>query len=126
MNNYQVFLHPDGKIEAVKFGICWPVFFFGPLWLLYRKVNSLAVLVIVLSALVYLCVPYRLLAALAFPNAMLPINDYDLIFLTSATILALTGNDFLRKALRARGFDPVARIMAATSDDARARYIRSL
>lgn len=126
MNKHQVFLHPDGKIEAVKFGVSWPAFFFGPFWLLYRKIYPLAVLVFLLSALVYLCVPYHILGGLGFPNALVTVNLYDVIFLLASLALAIVGNEVYRQSLRARGFAPVAQIRAFTPDDARARYLRSL
>lgn len=125
MNKHQVYLHPDGKLEAVKFGICWPAFFLGPFWLLYRKIYSLAVLVFILTALVYLCVPLRVLGGLGFPNALITINLYDVIFLLVSLALAFTGNEFLRNSLRARGFAPIAQLRALSPDDARARYLRS-
>lgn len=37
MATYEVYYHPIRKFSTIKRGFIWPAFWFGPLWLLYRR-----------------------------------------------------------------------------------------
>ena len=47
MKQFEVYQHPDGRLEAVKQGWNWPAFFFGALWALYCRLWKIAVLTFV-------------------------------------------------------------------------------
>lgn len=34
---YQIHTHPDGSVQAIKAGFCWPAFFFGGMWCLAKR-----------------------------------------------------------------------------------------
>jgi O-antigen ligase len=42
MKTFNVYKHPAQGFEAVKVGFSWPVFFFGPIWMLVNKLWTLA------------------------------------------------------------------------------------
>ncbi len=47
MKQFDIYQHPDGRLEAVKQGWSWPAFLFGALWALYCRLWKIAALTLV-------------------------------------------------------------------------------
>jgi predicted tellurium resistance membrane protein TerC len=43
---FRIFKHPDGRLQAVKVGWCWPAFFFGAIWALVTRLWVVAIAMI--------------------------------------------------------------------------------
>lgn len=54
MKTFRVYKHPIRGFEAVKVGFSWPAFFFGPFWMLIKKLWVLAILWFIASVLLFL------------------------------------------------------------------------
>ncbi|MBE0426307.1 MAG: DUF2628 domain-containing protein [Nitrospirae bacterium] len=42
MKTFNVYKHPTRGVEAVKVGFSWPAFFFGVIWMLFKKLWTFA------------------------------------------------------------------------------------
>jgi len=49
VKRYSIYLHPTGKIEAVKEGFSWPAFSFVALWALTKKLYLLGCVALLAS-----------------------------------------------------------------------------
>ena len=103
MKKFILFEHPDGRKEAVKAGFSWPGFFFSGIWLIVKKLWTVAIIWWVL----------------AFIPVLGTIGCVMITF-----VCGFTGNDMLRKNFPKRGFEKKATFEANNPDDALAKYYK--
>jgi Protein of unknown function (DUF2628) len=113
VNVYKVYKHPSLGAEAVKVGFSWPAAFLIVIWMLAKKLWTLAGLWV----LAYI--------VLAFvQDAALKSHSTGAILIILAGHLALglipafKGNEWRIKNLRKRGYEFVDSVQAATPDAA--------
>jgi hypothetical protein len=102
---------PD--LILVKEGFSWPAFFFSVLWALWHRMWLTALLIFAAEVA---------LGALADRLALSPAAE----FAVSLGILLFVGfeaNDWRRRSLMRRGFDPGVPICASSLDEAEFRFL---
>jgi hypothetical protein len=116
MKKFRVFEHPDNRLEAVKEGFSFPGFFFTGLWFLWHKMWVPGSIAIIVALGVYI----------VFPS---PFGHYfgiaDITNFVIEVIVGIFGNEWRSSSLKERGFEIVMTVMAATPDDAKAKYLRN-
>ncbi len=105
-------LDPDRDIRLVKDGFSWPAFFFSFVWALWCRLWLVAVLVIAVDVVLG-----ALLAALGGN----PLAEMAL-FIGSAAIFGVLGNDLKRWTLFRRGFLEVGVVTGTNVDAAERRF----
>ncbi|MCT6875122.1 DUF2628 domain-containing protein [Frischella perrara] len=126
MKNYNIYKHPDGKIEAVKQGWSWPAFFFGWIWALIKQLWMVAGLLIA----------YAIISSIVIQLMILPSYDYyeyggqdlsqafllqsiSLLIQLGITIyLGVKGNSLREANLIKRGYECIGNINAVNPDSA--------
>ena len=118
MNQYKVFKHPVGKIQAVKQGWCWPAFGFSFIWAFLGRMWGLgiAVFVIIVPVAMYLQSPQ-------IQNADGILNFIGFII---NVIFGINGNAWREKNLVSRGFDLIDTVTASNKDGAIALAIKNI
>jgi hypothetical protein len=113
MNQYKIFEHPVGKIDAVKEGWSWPAFFFNSIWALVKRMWVLGG---ILSAVFFV---------LAFMggvtsggtgrtiNALIWLGDFAI-----SVVFGLNGNSWRESNLESRGYKFKTMVTAATPEGA--------
>jgi hypothetical protein len=151
MNQYQIFKHPDGKIELIKQGWSWTAFSGGFIWGCYKKLwfksigifllSCIASYLLLLGTLYILPSTRQLLILLhdyVFHGQYVRTGDVQLyiiengfmmlmflaMFLSSIT-LGLKGMLWHAKNLVIRGFEEVDTVEALNSESAMAVYLKS-
>jgi len=120
MNNYQVYKHPLCGLEAVKVGFSWPAAFFIVIWMLVKKLWTVAGLWIVAYIVLTIIQDSALKSGSA--GAILIVLAGHLAL---ALIPAFKGNEWRTKDLMKRGFEFVASVPADTPDAAIAQVLKS-
>ena len=125
MKNYNIYKHPDGKIEAVKQGWSWPAFFFGWIWALIKQLWMVAVLIIayaiISSIVIQLMTPsydYYEYGGEDLSQAFLLQSISLLIQLGIAIFLGVKGNSLREANLIKRGYECIGNINAVNPDSA--------
>ena len=118
MNQFKVFKHPVGTIEAVKQGWCWPAFFFGFMWALFSKMWVIGLSVI---ALIFL------IGMVTGPDISDGANGFiNLCGFILAIVFGLKGNAWREENLRSRGFDLIDTVTASNKDGAIALALKNI
>ena len=123
LKNYKIFRHPNGQLEAVKQGWSWPAFFFSGVWLLFKKIWGLGLI---------LCFFYLILTVIEVSFAG-PTEEAGaviqflsvLIQLVIGVILGITGHTLREKNLLSRGFELKKTVAASNQEIALSRYLKS-
>lgn len=125
MKNYNIYKHPNGKIEAVKQGWSWPAFFFGWIWALIKQLWMVAVLIIayaiISSIVIQLMTPsydYYEYGGEDLSQAFLLQSISLLIQLGIAIFLGVKGNSLREANLIKRGYECIGNINAVNPDSA--------
>jgi hypothetical protein len=118
MNEYKIFEHPIGKIEAVKEGWSWPAFFFNSIWALVKKMWVLGGI---------LCGVFFVLGFIRGVtsggmgraiNALIWIGNFAI-----SVVFGLNGNSWREHNLESRGYKFKTTVTAATPEGAIAVFI---
>ena len=122
MKHYNVFAHPDGRIETVKRGWSWPGFLFGGFWALAKRLWLVAGLYFLFI------VPLNMAASVAEQDNSDLWLELNLLAALSWLVVALLagsfGNDLRRHNLTARGFNIIGDLDAPTHEAAVAQLLR--
>jgi Protein kinase domain/Protein of unknown function (DUF2628) len=123
---YAVYANPAGATEAIKLGACWPVLFFGWVWMLYRRLYLQALMWFSLWILiVLLCV---VAGSAAWADGDRRVGLSAALLLSGAIVAWLLpvfrGNRWCERALQRRGYSRVAQLPAATEAEAIAGAFR--
>lgn len=125
MKNYNIYKHPDGKIEAVKQGWSWPAFFFGAIWALIKQLWMVAGLIfayaIISSIIIQSVTPsydYYEYSGEDLSQAFLLKSISSLIQLGIAIFLGVKGNTLREANLIKRGYECIGNINAVNPDSA--------
>ena len=125
MKNYNIYKHPDGKIEAVKQGWSWPAFFFGGIWALIKQLWMVAGLIfayaIISSIIIKSVTPsydYYEYGGEDLSQAFLLQSISLLIQLGIAIFLGVKGNSLREANLIKRGYECIGNINAVNPDSA--------
>jgi len=116
---YKVYKHPSLGAEAVKVGFSWPAAFLNVIWMLAKKLWTLAGLWVL---------AYIVLAIIQ--DAALKLHSTGGILIILAGNLALglipafKGNEWRIKNLTKRGYEFVDTVQAATPDAAIAQVLK--
>jgi hypothetical protein len=109
MNEYQVFVHPNDDIEAVKEGWSWPGFVFVCCWALYKKLWTIGSGALIGSLVLH----------------MMPVRGVGYLFdLVCMAVFGCYGNSWRTPNLADRGFELVDTVEAKTPEGAVAEYYR--
>jgi Protein of unknown function (DUF2628) len=123
MKPYRVYKHPDNRLVAVKEGFSFPGFFFGGFWLLWHKVWVAGSIAVTIGILVYFIFPSPQGYFYGVPYGH-RFGIADLTNIGIELIIGFVGNELRLTSLYQRGFELVKTVMAATPDDAKAKYLR--
>lgn len=122
MKKYQVYKHPDNRLDAVKIGFSFPGAIFGFIWLLWHKMWVIGGLITVASFAVYAIFPSPEGYLLGIPYGH-KFGIADILCIGIQLIVGSLGNEWRSTSLRERGFECVTTVKAATSDGAKAEYL---
>lgn len=125
MKNYNIYKHPNGKIEAVKQGWSWPAFFFGAIWALIKQLWMVAGLIfayaIISSIIIQSVTPsydYYEYGGGDPSQALVLQSISTLIQLGIAVYLGVKGNSLREANLIKRGYECIGNINAVNPDSA--------
>jgi hypothetical protein len=107
MKQFQVFRHPDGRLDTVKQGFSIPGFLFSGCWLLWHKIWLIGGLITAVG-------PYGHRFGLA-----------DIVNIVFMGVVGIFGNEWRCSSLLDRGFEKITTVGAATPDGAKAQYLRN-
>jgi hypothetical protein len=102
MKRFKIFKHPDGRLQAVKIGFCWPVFFFGIIWILVARL-WVAVAVITVITIVHIMI----VEPICIPIIYTP--------LSIRIICGAFGNEWRESKLLSRHFEQQETVIQARS-----------
>jgi hypothetical protein len=111
MNQYKVFRHPSGKVEAVKQGWSWPAFFFGWLWACVKDMWGIGMGIFIglyLFGLIFMGIIFGPMA----------INIIQIISFMLCFVFGVAGNEWRQNSLVKRGFEEVATVSAISPEQA--------
>ncbi|REC96217.1 DUF2628 domain-containing protein [Kushneria indalinina] len=114
MKRFDVYRHPDGRLEAVKQGWNWPAFFFGALWALYCRLWKIAVLTLVGVFIVSM-------AGALEESGMLDVMA-NIACLGLYIAFGINGNHWKRRHLTSSGFQPAGTLEAGNVKEAIKRH----
>ena len=118
MNQYKIFEHPTGEIEAIKEGWSWPAFFFNSIWALVKKMWVLGGI---------LCAVFFVLGWISgltsggtgrTINALIWIGSFAV-----SVVFGLNGNSWRESNLESRGYEFKTTVTAETPEGAIALFI---
>ena len=107
MNQYKIFTHPSGAIEAVKQGWSWPAFSFGFVWAMVKGLWQLSIGVL----LAFLAVGFALGVV---GNEQWGDAIVNGLGVTANLIFGVHGNGWREKNLLSRGFQQKQTVTAPT------------
>ncbi len=117
MRFYSVHLKPGAPVEKavmVKEGFSWPAFFFGPLWLAYKRMwRELAVTI-------------GLLALAGVIGQQVSRQAGGWLVLLVFLLLGFEGNGLYRRSLARRGHDEAGMVSGSGLDEAELRLAKEL
>ncbi|MEM4385247.1 MAG: DUF2628 domain-containing protein [Candidatus Anstonellales archaeon] len=106
------------KIEFVKEGFNWPLFFFGFAWLLYKRFWSMAVIYYLINPITIGVIEYS-------------IKDKDIstivglvLAIIFSTVMGMYGNKLYRDHLESKGFKLICYVHASGIDEAVYKLVR--
>ncbi len=114
MTEFILYRHVRLGIEAVKIGFSWPAFCFGPIWMLAKKLWSIAAVFLVLV------IPLTLIEVAI--SGVLEIVLSILVSIVSSLVCGFMGNKWREDNLLTRGYEGMATIQAETPDAAVAKF----
>ena len=115
MNQYKIFEHPAGAIEAVKQGWSWPAFSFGFLWAMVKKMWKLSICVV--FAFLVIGFTIGIIGNEQWGEAI--VNGLGV---TANLIFGVHGNSWREKNLLSRGFNQKQTVAALNPKSAVALY----
>lgn len=115
MKQFEIYQHPDGRLEAVKQGWNWPAFFFGALWALCCRLWKIAVLTLVAVFVVSM--------AGAFDDSGLLDVMLNIVCLGLYVAFGLNGNRWKQRHLMASGFHSAGTLEAKSIKQAIAGHV---
>jgi hypothetical protein len=119
MDEYNIFEHPDGKVEIVKQGWSWPAFLFSFFWLLVKRMWILAGIIFA-SFLIIVFIGG--VAGGAIEKALDEI--LSIVNIMIMVVLGLKGNNLREKNLLSRGFYFKTTLTASNHNGAVAIYLK--
>ena len=123
MKKYQIFKHPDNRLDAVKEGFSFPGALFGGLWLLWHKMWILGSIACVVGIAVYAIFPNPEGFIYGIPYGhKFGMADISNIFIELT--IGFFGNEWRSESLKQRGFEYAMAVKADTPDGAKAKYVR--
>ena len=126
MKTFKIYRHPTRGHEAVKVGFSWPAFFFGIIWMLVKRLRSLAAIWIL--AFVILAVIEIITDAAQSEPALQAVVYLLLVAANIALWLtpAFKGNSWRVRNLEKNGYELVGESQADTADAAIAQVARAV
>jgi len=118
MNQYRIFRHPAGELEAVKQGWSWPAMCFTVLWAFAKRLWTLGG-----TALACFFVLSLILETTLEPQTLEVLSRF--IGLLVALLFGLRGNIWRENNLLSRGFAHVGTVSAANPESALALHLKS-
>jgi Protein of unknown function (DUF2628) len=119
MNDYKMFEHPVGKIEAVKQGWSWPGFFFTLIWALVKKMWVLGGILLAVSVVA------GFVGGTIGGEIERYINLMSIVIsVVSSIAFGIYGNDWLENNLETRGYEYKTTVTASSPDGALAVYLK--
>ena len=123
MKKYQIFRHPDGRLDTVKQGFSFPGVLFSGCWLLWHKIWFLGGIATAVGLAVYLIFPSTEGYIYGIPYGH-RFGFADIVNLVIMCVVGVLGNGWRTTSLLERGFENVLTVSAATPDGAKAQYLR--
>jgi peptidoglycan/LPS O-acetylase OafA/YrhL len=117
MNQYKIFEHPSGAIEAVKQGWSWPAFSFGFIWAMVKKMWQLSIGVVL--AFIAIGFTIGVTGSVQWGDAI--VNG---IGVTANLIFGVHGNGWREKNLLSRGYQQKQAVTAPNPKSAVALYLK--
>jgi hypothetical protein len=117
---YKVYKHPSLGAEAVKVGFSWPAAFFIVIWMLVKKLWTLAGLWII-AYIILTIIQDAALKSGSAGTLLIVLAGH----LALAIIPAFKGNEWRIKNLTKRGFELIDSVSAETPDAAIAQVLKS-
>lgn len=132
MKTFRVYKHPTLGMDAVKVGFCWPSFFVGGVWLLYRRLWGWAALWFAAYFVVkFIDKAFEKLETMSSPENVEANILYVLVsillsvgYIGIALVSGFKVNTFREKRLLNRGYEAVATLESKTGDAAIAQVAK--
>ncbi|MDR0633463.1 MAG: DUF2628 domain-containing protein [Azoarcus sp.] len=105
MAQFRIFKHPDGRLQAVKIGWCWPAFFFGVIWALISQLWLIAAVTFTIGILTSLVVDGSALFLMYAAN------------ISISCVFGYFGNAWREDNLRSRSFEQQEKTVEASGKD---------
>jgi hypothetical protein len=121
MRTFNVFQHPDAGLVAVKVGFSWPAFFFGFIWMMFKKMWGLVGAW--LGMYFVLTLIEKFLEGVVKSNAHFSVQVVLWIFVSGAYVTlwllpAFRGNQWVERNLRAQGYVAIFTVEAENALEA--------
>ena len=117
MTTFNIYQHPTLGIEAVKQGFSWPGFCFGALWMLVKKLWTMAAIWFALGVAAELV--GMVAKSSSDEGAALLVQGLVLVgYIVMMLVPGFKGNSWRETALRRRGFVMKQTVQAETPDAA--------
>ena len=124
MRKFQIYKHPDGRLNAVREGFSVPAAIFGAFWLLWHKIWIHGAVAAVIGVGLYVVFPSPAGYLLGIPYGH-RFGTADVLNVAICLLIGAFGNEWLGKSLSERGFENVSVELAATAEGATAEYLRA-
>ncbi|MGO8754498.1 MAG: DUF2628 domain-containing protein [Gallionellaceae bacterium] len=122
MKNYQIFKHPDNRLDAIKEGFSFPGVLFGCFWLLWHKIWLGGTIAFIAGIAVYAIFPSPEGYLFGVPYGH-KFGLADIFNIGTCLVIGIFGNELRSTSLVQRGFVRVSTEQAETTDGAKAKYL---
>jgi len=119
MNQYQVYVHPEGNYEAVKQGWSWPAFFFSSLWAIVVRL-WLPLFGYFLAVIVFIAI------AISLDISIEEDWTWNIISLAVSVVFGVNANTWRGKNLLKRGYELKNMVIASNPENAIRVYVKEL
>src|SRR5690554_3527832 len=123
MEDFTIYVHPQGDCEAVKIGWSWPAFFFAGIWPFVKKMWALGFgILVIVFVLVFIIMSYGDVIGVDVEQ---PLDALTMIgSLVLGIIVGTSGNKWREANLRTRGFQYKGTITADSRERALMIFIQ--
>ncbi|MDR1423659.1 MAG: DUF2628 domain-containing protein [Azoarcus sp.] len=128
MTQFRIFKHPNGRLQAVKIGWCWPAFFFGPIWALVVRLWLVAIAMVAISSTGWGFIGIGVVVRQGLlPNAQLPSVFLTVVYYIIIRIIyGVYWNRWREVSLLSRHFTQEEMIIEANDNaEALAMYVKN-
>lgn len=119
MEEYKIYLSPEGILEAVQQGWSWPGFIFNCIWALANKMWLLGGVLIAIFIALFLLIPFSSSPTVSGMEIFI-----NIVMLITATVFGFKGNEWKEIRLKSRGYECKGSVKAYRAKEAITAYLK--